>query len=76
MGTLLDCTLFDLPEVLGRDLLRQGMYEVRRLERLLSPYDADSALSRLNRQAGDGPVPVQQNSRGRRMAPSMWALGH
>jgi thiamine biosynthesis lipoprotein len=59
MGTLLDCTLFDLPEVLGHSLLRQGMHEVRRLEQLLSPYDADSALSRLNRQAGCGPVPVQ-----------------
>lgn len=58
MGTLLDCTLFDLPEPLGRDLLQQGVHEIRRLDQLLSRHDPDSALSRLNRQAGHGPVRV------------------
>jgi thiamine biosynthesis lipoprotein len=65
MGTLLDCTLFDLPAAQGRCLLFQGVHEVRRLELLLSLYDADSALSRLNRQAGRGPVQV---------APELWQL--
>ena len=65
MGTLLDCTLFDVPAAQGRCLLSQGVHEVRRLERLLSLYDADSALSRLNRQAGCGPVQV---------APELWQL--
>ncbi|HSX78191.1 MAG TPA: FAD:protein FMN transferase, partial [Candidatus Saccharimonadia bacterium] len=65
MGTLLDCTLFDLPAEQGRCLLSQGVHEVRRLERLLSLHDADSALSHLNRQAGRGPVQV---------APDLWQL--
>lgn len=65
MGTLLDCTLFDLPEACGRDLLHQGVYEVRRLERLLSVHDPESALSQLNRQAGCGPVQVE---------PELWQL--
>jgi thiamine biosynthesis lipoprotein len=65
MGTLLDCTLFDLPEALGRCLLSRGMHEMRRLERLLSLHDPDSALSQLNRQAGCGPVQV---------APELWQL--
>jgi thiamine biosynthesis lipoprotein len=59
MGTLLDCTLFDFPEAPGRWLLHQGVQEVRRLERLLSAHDPKSALSRLNRQAGCGPVQVE-----------------
>jgi thiamine biosynthesis lipoprotein len=58
MGTLLDCTLFDLPAEQGRYLISQSIHEVRRLERLLSLYDPDSALSHLNRQAGCGPVQV------------------
>jgi thiamine biosynthesis lipoprotein len=65
MGTLLDCTLFDLPAELGHSLLCQGIHEVRRLERLLSTHDPDSALSQLNCQAGHGPVPVQ---------PELWQL--
>ena len=65
MGTLLDCTLFDLPAEQGRWLISQGVYEVRRLERLLSLHDQDSALSSLNRQAGRGPVQV---------APELWQL--
>jgi thiamine biosynthesis lipoprotein len=59
MGTLLECTLFDIPEAPGRWLLHQGVQEVRRLEHLLSAHDPESALSRLNRQAGCGPVQVE-----------------
>lgn len=59
MGTLFDCTLFDQPRVSGQRLLSQAVGEVRRLERLLSRHDPDSALSRLNRQAGRGPVQVE-----------------
>jgi len=65
MGTLLDCTLFDLPAARGRALLSQGVHEVRRLERLLSVHAPDSALSQLNRQAGRGPVQVE---------PELWQL--
>jgi thiamine biosynthesis lipoprotein len=65
MGTLLDCTLFDLPEARGRCLLSQGVHEARRLEQLLSLHNPDSALSQLNRQAGRGPVQV---------APELWQL--
>src|SRR5712691_10109810 len=65
MGTLLDCTLFDLPAEQGRCLLSQSVHEVRRLQRLLSLHDPDSALSHLNRQAGRAPVQV---------APELWQL--
>jgi thiamine biosynthesis lipoprotein len=65
MGTLLDCTLFDLPAEQGRCLISQSVYEVRHLERLLSLHDPDSALCYLNRQAGCGPVQV---------APELWQL--
>jgi thiamine biosynthesis lipoprotein len=65
MGTLLDCTLFDLPEEQGHCLLSYGVCEVRRLERLLSLHDPDSALSSLNRQAGRGPVQI---------VPELWQL--
>src|SRR5215510_10012249 len=65
MGTLLDCTLFDFPTEQGRRLLSQGVDEVRRLERLLSLHDPDSALSQLNRLAGCGPVQV---------TPELWQL--
>ncbi len=58
MGTVLDIALFDLPEERGKVILRQGFREARRLERLLSAHDPDSALSRLNRLAGQGPVRV------------------
>ncbi len=65
MGTLLDIVLLDLPQEQGKRLLRQGFQEVRRLERLLSAHDPESALSRLNFQAGRGPV---------RVDPELWQL--
>lgn len=65
MGTLLDCTLFDLPEERGRALLHQGVQEVRRLEQLLSVHNPESTLRQLNRQAGRGLVPVE---------PELWQL--
>ncbi|MFQ5684702.1 MAG: FAD:protein FMN transferase [Candidatus Binatia bacterium] len=65
MGTLMDVVLLGLPQAQGKRLLRQGFQEVRRLERLLSAHDPESALSRLNFQAGRGPVKVD---------PELWQL--
>jgi len=67
MGTLLDVALFDLPEERSKLLLRHGFQEVRRLERILSTHDPDSALSRLNSLAGQGPVKVD---------PELWQVLH
>lgn len=60
MGTLLDITLFAIHESAARQLLQQCFTEARRLERLLSAHDSASALSRLNRRAGHGPMRIER----------------
>lgn len=60
MGTLLDMTLFHEDHEEGKRILRRCFQEARRLEALFSAYEEDSALSRLNRQAGLGPVEVEE----------------
>jgi thiamine biosynthesis lipoprotein len=58
MGTFLEMTLWH-PEVeTAKRLVRDAVAEVHRLEEILSNYDPDSALSRLNRHAGAGPMQV------------------
>jgi len=58
MGTYLEVTLWhDEPESAKR-LIRDTVQEVHRLDTILSNYDPDSALSRLNRHAGAGKIAV------------------
>ncbi|MBI3989300.1 MAG: FAD:protein FMN transferase [candidate division NC10 bacterium] len=61
MGTLLDIALFGVEPAMGRTLLRRCFREAKRLEHLLSAHDEESALSRLNRMAGRGPVEVEKD---------------
>jgi FAD:protein FMN transferase len=56
MGTLLDIQLYHEFPDMGARLLRQACQEVRRLEALFSRHVPTSELSRLNRQAGRGPI--------------------
>ena len=60
MGTLLDIALFHEEDEEGKRVLRRCFQEARRLEALFSAHDENSALSRLNRQAGLGPVEVEE----------------
>lgn len=58
MGTILEITV-DAPSAeLGHAWIRRAAAEARRLDRELSSFDAESALSRLNASAGAGPCEV------------------
>jgi len=58
MGTLLQVTLDAPTRERGQELIGAGIDVVRRLEHEFSDYDNDSDLMRVNRQAGQGAVPV------------------
>jgi thiamine biosynthesis lipoprotein len=58
MGTVLEITLRAGSEGAGREALEALFAEAARLDALLTLYDPASELSRLNRAAGQGPVPV------------------
>jgi FAD:protein FMN transferase len=58
MGTLLDVQLYHNQPEAGLFILRQACQEARRLEALLSWHAPGSELSRLNGQAGQGPISV------------------
>jgi len=61
MGTFLELTLWHSDSEAAKRLIRGAVQEVHRLDAILSNYDPDSALSRLNRHAGAGSmrVPVE-----------------
>lgn len=56
MGTWCDLTL--LGDQRGDAAAEAAFQEIARLERILSVWDEDSEISRLNRNAGRGPQPV------------------
>ena len=58
MGTYLELTLWHAEPQVARALIRDAVQEVHRLDGILSSYDADSALSRLNRRSGTGSTAV------------------
>jgi thiamine biosynthesis lipoprotein len=61
MGTFLEVILWHHEPQTAKRLIRDAVQEARRLDAILSNYDPDSALSRLNRHAGAGSmrVPVE-----------------
>ena len=61
MGTFLEMTLWHAEPEIAKRLIRNAVQEVHRLDEILSNYDPDSALSRLNQHAGAGTmrVPVE-----------------
>ncbi len=61
MGTFLEVTLWHNEPETAKRLIRDAVQEAHRLDAILSNYDPDSALSRLNRHAGAGSmrVPVE-----------------
>src|ERR1051325_4562185 len=54
MGTYLAFTVWDADEARARDLIRQSVAEVHRLETVLAKYDPENDLSRFNDKAGRG----------------------
>lgn len=60
MGTVLEISLCVSDRTRGEELLAELFAEVSRLERMFSRFDAASDLSRLNRAAGAGPIPVAE----------------
>lgn len=58
MGTLLQVTLDAPTRQRGQEIIGDGIDVVRRLEHEFSDYDGESDLMRVNRQAGQGAVPI------------------
>jgi FAD:protein FMN transferase len=58
MGTYLEMTLWHAQPQIAHQLIREAVQEVHRLDGILSNYDPDSAVSRLNRHAGAGNMAV------------------
>jgi FAD:protein FMN transferase len=58
MGTFLELTLWHHEPQAAKRLIRDAVQEAHRLDAILSNYDPDSALSRLNRHAGAGSMRV------------------
>jgi thiamine biosynthesis lipoprotein len=54
MGTYLEVTLWHGEPETAKQLIRDAVREVHRLDEILSNYDPDSALSQLNQRAGAG----------------------
>ena len=58
MGTFLELTVWHSQPEKAQRLIRDAVQEVHRLDLLLSNYDSESALSRLNAHAGGGATRV------------------
>lgn len=58
MGTVVTLTVVAADQSSGDAAIQKGFSEIARLEQLFSSYRSDSDLSRLNAQAGAGPVAV------------------
>jgi thiamine biosynthesis lipoprotein len=58
MGTVLELTLWHSEPEVAKRLIRLATQEVHRLEEILSNFDPDSAVTRLNQQAGKGKTNV------------------
>ena len=54
MGTFLELTLWHSEAHAAKQIIREAVQEVHRLEEILSNFDADSAVSRFNQKAGKG----------------------
>ena len=60
MGTAIRVELWHEEPALGGAALDAVMDEMHRIDRAMSPFKPQSELSRLNREAGKGPVPVSK----------------
>ncbi len=60
MGTSVRVELWSDNKTEGRLVIAQVMAEMRRIDRLMSPFKADSALTKINNFAGSRPVKIGQ----------------
>ena len=58
MGTAICVELWSESRVAGASAIKAVMAEMHRIDRVMSPHKPESELSRINREAGSGPVPV------------------
>jgi thiamine biosynthesis lipoprotein len=58
MGTAISVELWSDDGLAGESAIDAVMQEMHRIDRTMSPHKADSELSRINREAGEAPVPV------------------
>jgi thiamine biosynthesis lipoprotein ApbE len=58
MGTFLEITLWHADPEAARRLIRQSVREVHRLDGILSNFDPQSSVSRLNQHAGKGKITI------------------
>jgi len=58
MGTAICVELWSESRVAGASAISAVMAEMHRIDRAMSPHKPESELSRINREAGSGPVPV------------------
>lgn len=62
MGTLVEITLMEGERERFDEAVDAAFGEIERLEALLSSYRPDSDISRINRNAGKGPLPVSPDT--------------
>ncbi|WKZ32871.1 MAG: FAD:protein FMN transferase [Thermodesulfobacteriota bacterium] len=62
MGTLVEMTLMEGEKERFDEAVDAAFREIERLEALLSSYRPDSDISRINRNAGKGPLPVSPDT--------------
>lgn len=62
MGTVVEITLYGNDEQLLKPASDAGFEEIKRLEALMSHYQDDSDVSRINKNAGKEPVKVSQET--------------
>ena len=60
MGTAIRVELWHDDAAAGRDAIAAVMDEMRRIDRLMSPYKPESELSRINQRAAVNPIRVDQ----------------
>ena len=58
MGTFLEVTLWHSEPEVAKRIIREATQEAHRLEEILSNFDPDSSVSRLNQRAGKGKTNV------------------
>lgn len=56
MGTYAEVSLYALNKEVAAEAIKAAFAEMERLDRLMSNYKSDSELSRINREAGRGPI--------------------
>lgn len=58
MGTLVNISVFDVPEKVAQEAVRRAFAEIRDVDRLMTTFDPGSQLSAVNRVAGNELLPV------------------